>query len=66
MEDPWTGKMTPGKALHARPRPAVATSLTAASKHLEPRSSDFADEALDAVNVAGDGMIIQPALHHLP
>ena len=44
----------------------MATSLAAASKHLEPETSDLVDETVDAVAVAGDGMIIQPALYNLP
>ena len=66
MGDPRTGKMTPRKALHPLPCPAVASSLTTASKHVEPQSSYLVDEAVDAVAVAGDGMIIQPALDNLP
>lgn len=52
------------EALHTFPRPALPSALTAAAKHVQPEARHLVDEAADAVAVAGDGMIIQPALHN--
>ncbi len=62
MDDARTGEMTPHKAVHPSPRPATATSLTAAAKHLEPKTSYLVHETTDPVAVARHGMIVQPAL----
>ena len=64
MDDAWTGEMTPHEALHPCPRPAIATSLTAATNHFEPQTSYLVDETGDAVTVARDGMIVQPSTHN--
>ena len=66
MNDEGTGKMTPRYALHSFPGPPTATTLTAASKYGKPVSSDLVDKTTDAVTVAGNGVIIQPAPHHTP
>jgi len=66
MDDARTGKMTPGKTLHPIPRPTTATSLTAAAEHVEPKTSDLVYKTANAVTVARDGVIIQPALHNTP
>ena len=52
MYDAWTGEMTPHEALHPCPRPAIATSLTAAANHFEPQTSYLVDETGDAIAVA--------------
>ncbi len=49
---------------HALPRPTTATALAASAERAEPVASYLADEAGQAVAVAGDGMIIQPALNN--
>ena len=66
MDDTRTGEMTPHQAVHPSPRPAAATSLATAAKHLEPKTSYLVHETTDAVTVAWDGMIIQPTLHNTP
>ena len=62
MEDPRTGEMASGETLHPSPRPATATTLTAAADYFQPKTSHLVHEAADAVTVARDGMIIQPTL----
>ena len=64
MGDAWTGEMTPREALHPFPCPSVASSLATAANHAKPLTSDLVHETADAVTVARDGMIIQPALHN--
>ena len=56
--------MASRKTLHPSPRPATATTLTAAADYFQPKTSHLVHEAADAVNVARDGMIIQPALYN--
>ena len=56
--------MASTKTSHPSPRPATATSLTTAAEYFQPETSHLVHEAADAVTVAGDGMIIQPALHN--
>ncbi len=56
--------MTPCKALHPSPRPATANKLTAAADYFQPKTSHLVHETADAASVAGDGMVIQPALHN--
>ncbi len=56
--------MTPGKTLHPGPRPTTATTLTTVADDFQPQTSHLVHEATDAVTVARDGMIIQPALHN--
>ena len=58
--------MTSHKTLHPSPRPTTATSLAAAAKHVEPKTSYLVHETTNAVTVARDGMIVQPALHNAP
>ena len=64
MNDARAGEVQPREALHPLPGPTLATSLTAAAEHVEPLTSDLVDETSDAVAVAGDGVVIQPALHN--
>ncbi len=64
VDNPRTGEMTPGKALHPGPRPTTATTLTTVADDFQPQTSHLVHEATDAVTVARDGMIIQPALHN--
>ena len=66
MDDAGTGKMKPRKTLHSLPDPTTATTLTAAAKHGKPVSSYLVKETADAVAVARDGVIVQPALHYAP
>ena len=54
--------MASAKTSHPSPRPATATSLNTAAEYFQPETSHLVHEAADAVTVAGDGMIIQPAL----
>ena len=65
MDDARTREMMPRQALHPCPRPAVTTSLAAAANHLEPLTSDLVHNTTDAVSVARDGVIVQPALHNV-
>ena len=60
MQDAWTGKMASDELLHSLPSPTRA--LTAASNRTQPESRQTIDELLQARHVAGNGMIIQPAL----
>ena len=64
MDDAWTGKMASRKTLHPSPRPAAATALRAAANYTQPETSYLVHEAVDAVRVARDGVIIQPTLHN--
>ena len=66
MNEAGTGKMKPRQTLHSLPGPTTTTTLTATSKCGKPVSSYLADETADAVTVAGDGVIIQPAPHNAP
>ena len=66
MDDAGTGEMKPRKTLHSLPCPTTVTTLTAAAKHGQPVASCLVNETADAVTVARDGMIIQPALHDTP
>ena len=53
-------------SLHSLPRPAAVTSLAATTKLKQPVASYLVHETVDAMAVARDGMIIQPALYHTP
>ena len=64
MNDAGTRKLR--QTLHSLPGPPTATTLTAAAKHEKPVASDLVIETADAVAVAGDGVIIQPAPHNAP
>ena len=41
-----------------------ASALATAANHPKPQTSNLVHETADAVTVARDGMIIQPALHN--
>jgi len=58
--------MKPREAVHTLPSPSAATTLAATPKDRKPVSNDLVDETTDADAVAGDGVIIQPALYHSP
>ena len=64
MDNAWTGEMTSRETLHPSPGPATTATLTAAADYFQPKTSHLVHEAADAVTVARDGMIIQPALHN--
>ena len=64
MNDARAGETASGETLHPSPSPAAATTLTAAAQHAKPLSSHFVDKTPQAVTVARDGVIIQPALHY--
>ncbi len=66
MNDVGTRKMNPRETLHSLPGPPTATTLTATPKYSKPVSSYLVDKTADAVTVARDGVIIQPAPHHPP
>ena len=66
MNDARTGEVEPRKSLHSLPRPAAVTSLAATTKLKQPVASYLVHETVDAVTVARDGMIIQPALYNTP
>jgi len=66
MDDAGTRKVTPHKATHAVPRPTMATALTTSANHTKPITSYLVHETADAMSVARDGMIVQPALHNRP
>ncbi len=64
MDDAGTGKMLPYKSVHSCPRPSRSTTLTTATKYMEPDSSYLVDETFNPVSIAGYGMEIEPAAHN--
>ncbi len=66
MNDAGTREMKPRNTLHSLPRPPMATTLTATAKYGQPVASYLVNETADAVTVARDGVIIQPALYDTP
>ena len=66
MYDAWLGKMASCETLHPGPCPALTTSLTTASNYTQPETGYLVHETVDAMGVAGNGVIIQPAPYNLP
>ena len=58
--------MQTDKPMHSFPCPLAATTLTPPPDHRQPEPSDLVDEPTQAVTVARDGVIVQPALHNTP
>jgi len=58
--------MQTDEPLHSFPCPLAATTLTPPTDHRQPEPSDLVNEATQAVTVARDGVIVQPALHDTP
>ena len=58
--------MFAGKTLHPLPSPTATATLAAFADHGKPQLDDFIDETAEALAVARDGMVIQPALNNSP
>jgi len=58
--------MQTDEPLHSFPCPLAATTLTPPTDHRQPKPSDLVNETTQAVTVARDGVIVQPALHNAP
>ncbi len=61
MGEARAGEVAISQASHAFPRPAATA---AATEHLKPEASHFANKTVQAPRVTRHGMIVQPALHH--
>jgi len=66
MGDAGTRQMQTDEPLHSFPCPLAATTLTPLTDHRQPEPSDLVNETAQAVTVARDGVIVQPALHNTP
>ena len=66
MGDAGTRQMQTDKPLHSFPCPLAATTLTTPTKRRQPVPGGLGNETMQAVAVARDGVIIQPALHNAP
>ena len=64
MSDAGTWQMQTDKPMHSVPCPLAATTLTPSADYRQPKPSDLIDETIQAVTVARNGMIVQPALHN--
>ena len=58
--------MQTDEPLHSVPCPLAATTLTPATDHRQPEPSGLVNETTQAVTVARNGVIVQPALHNTP
>ena len=66
MSDARAREMQARKALHPRPSPAASATLTTLAYHREPETRDFINETAEALTVARNDMVIQPALNNTP
>ena len=66
MSDAWTRQVPSDKPMHSCPCPLAATTLTPPTDHRQPEPCDLIDETAQAVTVARDGVIVQPALYNTP
>lgn len=65
MQDLRPREMARHKTLHAFPRPATATSLTAATYRVQPETRNLLPETVYPPHVERHGMIVQPALDNM-
>ena len=56
--------MQTDKPMHSFPCPRAATTLTPPTDHRQPEPCGLVNEATQAMTVARDGVIVQPALHN--
>jgi len=66
MSDAGTRQMQTDKPMHSFPCPLAATTLTPPTDHRQPKPGGLVNETTEAMTVARNGMIVQPALHNTP